>query len=339
MEILHERPLTSSFTPLSEHQSRTPSSFYSSTAVLYHHSASTKLIILEYEALASSPLAKLADAPPTNVAATNGDTDHSMSEEIVVEGVDVWVTSEYDQPRRLILSTLWTQCLQFTPRKFILYRPSIQTGVSIPYPSISLHAIQSHISGTSTSAPVQGLYMQLDTSDGFDDHDPADTIALTIIPSQSISLPAEPRDSAPPSLSADHETPSIDLPQPDSIEPPVQTLFAALTACANLHPDPASPGSVDEMDEGQDPSSYVYQSGDVAGAAADGLPPPMPGSGGWITAENMGDYFDEEGNWRSGELGAGAGVVRAREEHEEEGGDEGNGHGDDEDEAKRRRTE
>jgi nucleotide-sensitive chloride channel 1A len=46
----------------------------------------------------------------------------------------------------------------------------------------------------------------------------------------------------------------------------------------------------------------------------------MPGSGGWITAENMADYFDEDGNWRGGEegeedqLGPGAGTVRSREE-------------------------
>ena len=52
----------------------------------------------------------------------------------------------------------------------------------------------------------------------------------------------------------------------------------------------------------------------------EGLPPPMPGSGGWITAENVGEWFDAEGNFRGGggggggELGEGAGVVRGREE-------------------------
>lgn len=30
----------------------------------------------------------------------------------------------------------------------------------------------------------------------------------------------------------------------------------------------------------------------------------MPGSGGWITAENVEQFFDEEGNWR----GRGEGV-------------------------------
>lgn len=64
-----------------------------------------------------------------------------------------------------------------------------------------------------------------------------------------------------------------------------------------------------------------------------GLPPPMPGSGGWITADNVGDFFDEEGNWRGGEeftesevlgvpgagLGEGAGSVRSREIGEGDG--------------------
>jgi len=64
------------------------------------------------------------------------------------------------------------------------------------------------------------------------------------------------------------------------------------------------------------------------GSGDGGLPPPVPGSGGWITAENAGEFFDEEGNWRGGVLGPGAGVgaVRAREEEEDE--EEGYGEGD-----------
>ncbi|MCJ1247975.1 hypothetical protein MMC30_005190 [Trapelia coarctata] len=303
MEIFHSPPDPSSFTPLSQHQSQTPSSFYSSTPILYHHSPGAKLIILEYEDLSSSPLAKLADAaslnPPTP-ATTNGDGPHAdeIPAEIVVEGVDVWVTSE----------------------KFILYRPSLSTGVSIPYPSISLHAIQSHVpSSTSTAAlAAQGLYIQLDTSDGFDDHDPAGTIGLTIIP---------PLPSQPPSLSLQAEAEVTPLMTRESSESPVQLLFAALSACANLHPDPASDGSEGGMEGVEGMGAYEYGSGEVGG-----LPPPMPGSGGWITAENMGEFFDEEGNWRGPDLGAGAGVVRER------GEGEGQGDGEDE-EAKRRRME
>lgn len=67
------------------------------------------------------------------------------------------------------------------------------------------------------------------------------------------------------------------------------------------------------------------EEGDAAFTSVNGgsaLPPPMPGSGGWITAENVDEYFDGEGNWRGGagggRLGAGAGSVRGREEEEVE---------------------
>jgi nucleotide-sensitive chloride channel 1A len=55
-----------------------------------------------------------------------------------------------------------------------------------------------------------------------------------------------------------------------------------------------------------------------------GLPPPFPGSGGWITAENVGDFFNEDGSWR--------GRTRGREEGPEEVGEEEEG-------SKWRRTE
>ena len=86
-----------------------------------------------------------------------------------------------------------------------------------------------------------------------------------------------------------------------------------------------------------------------AGARDGGLPPAMPGSGGWITAENVHEYFDEEGNWIGGEeeeeeggveLGEGAGTVHARDE---EGGEAVNGdgeaEGEGEGEVKRARRE
>ncbi len=77
---------------------------------------------------------------------------------------------------------------------------------------------------------------------------------------------------------------------------------------------------------------------------ASGLPPPTPGSGGWITAENVGEFFDDEGNPREGafpRLGPGAGVVRGREDGGEEGGDGDAGGGGDAgvgEESKWRRT-
>ena len=73
------------------------------------------------------------------------------------------------------------------------------------------------------------------------------------------------------------------------------------------------------------------------GARDGGLPPPMPGSGGWITADNVGEFFDEEGNWRGGWLGPGAGMVRSRDEDEGADGvvEDADGDGD---ETKWRRT-
>lgn len=69
----------------------------------------------------------------------------------------------------------------------------------------------------------------------------------------------------------------------------------------------------------------------------------MPGSGGWITAENVGDFFDEEGNFRAGEsLGEGAGRVRGREDDEDNDrgveGANGNGENHETEETKWRRT-
>ena len=76
---------------------------------------------------------------------------------------------------------------------------------------------------------------------------------------------------------------------------------------------------------------------DTAFTEVDGLPPPMPGSGGWITAENVSEYFNEEGNIRGGGLGPGAGMVRERDDDGANGvdavGEDGEG-----EESKWRRT-
>ena len=120
---------------------------------------------------------------------------------------------------------------------------------------------------------------------------------------------------------------------------PVEQLFRALSACADLHPDHDLDSDFDLQDDGPNEDlAAVY-------TQVDGLPPPMPGSGGWITAENVRDYVNEEGNYtRTGEgLGEGAGRVRGRHEDDEEAleGVDGNGLEDHEgegEETKWRRT-
>lgn len=123
-------------------------------------------------------------------------------------------------------------------------------------------------------------------------------------------------------------------------ETPTQQLYGAVSACSNLNPDPVEPGDEDDEEEvgskfiSAEDHEGVIQLGDG------GLPPPVDGSSGWITAENMDQFFDADGNWIAGgeppsfPLGPGAGNVHAR--GEEDGAEENEV---DEDEAKWRKTD
>ena len=80
----------------------------------------------------------------------------------------------------------------------------------------------------------------------------------------------------------------------------IKDIYGAMNICADLHPD------ADSDDDGED--------------ILDGS---APGATGWITAENMGDFTDADGNFTGtvigGEdLGPGAGTVRPREDGEDD---------------------
>ncbi|EZF22620.1 hypothetical protein H112_04580 [Trichophyton rubrum D6] len=311
MEVLHEAPNTSSFVPLAEHQSRTPASFYSGPPILHHFSERCKVVILERDLLASPALNSLrsttvegssngtAQGERGAPAGTTVDEAVEDTKELSLPGVSVWATSE----------------------KLLLFSTETSSGVAIPYPIISLHAIQRlPLPNSSDNDTVQGLYMQLATTSGGDenmDEDvDEDSISLTIIP---LSVPAtQPTDQETSTEEEDKKTQSQ-----------IEALFEAVSACSNLHPDP-----VEQDDEDR------YEDADEGG-----LPPALPGSGGWITAENAHEYFDEDGNWKGGEeppLGAGAGTVRPREDDDEgmnEADAANNANGTAGDETKWRRTE
>ena len=100
----------------------------------------------------------------------------------------------------------------------------------------------------------------------------------------------------------------------------VKALYAAVSACSDLHPDELQSG--DEEEEGMD-DRIVFEGnvgyeginglpGALQGAANGGLPPPFPGSGGWITADNVDQFFDREGNYLKSKDG------EQREEEEQE---------------------
>ncbi|PYH80190.1 hypothetical protein BO82DRAFT_393320 [Aspergillus uvarum CBS 121591] len=309
MEPLTTAPDTTTFTPLAEHQSRTPSSFHTGPAILYYHRRDCHLVVLERDLLANPTLRALQASSTTNGAVISTSTSTSTT-----------ATSEEDAtPKELTLSniTVWV-----TSEKFLLYSPTTNAGLSIPYPSISLHAIQRlRLPASSATAASQaeeqqqqqGLYMQIATpsTGGFSaEDDEEECTILTLVP------PSQPQQGKSEGLGAETETET-------ETETPTQALYAAVSACSNLHPDPVEPGDEDEdedEDEGQEDSALL-QSGLIAmGNGAGGLPPPMDGSSGWITAENMHEFFDEEGNWIGGgqeptlSLGPGAGTVRQREE-------------------------
>jgi nucleotide-sensitive chloride channel 1A len=137
-----------------------------------------------------------------------------------------------------------------------------------------------------------------------DDDENMDSVSMTIIPPHVAAPPADQSEIEPREGHEETEAQNSTL-----------TMFTALSNCSNLHPDLVDPN------EPRDPDlehSTLYHAGLIAQGSTNGdLPPPMPGSGGWITAENMDEYFDAEGSWIGDEngpgLGPGAGTVRERE--------------------------
>lgn len=189
--------------------------------------------------------------------------------------------------------------------------------MSLQYPDIELHALRRldpAPDAPNSQEQRQGVYLHIANhaqggAEAEDDEDEegedSKITEITIIPARI--EPHEGRDSDPP------------------VKPPAEALFQALSTCANLHPDPTS----SDDDEDDEVDRYIHEGdveGDVGGMIIPGtgdgsLPEPFPGSGGWITAENVGRYFDADGQWlgRGAEsveapLGPGSGRVRTRDE-------------------------
>lgn len=158
-----------------------------------------------------------------------------------------------------------------------------------------LHAIQ-RLTDPVKNVETHGLYMQLDlqTQQASQDDDEPTSIDLTILP----SINPEATDRPWPGrvlLSS-----SADTSSPSSTQ--ITELYTAVTACADLHPDPGA-DSDDEMGDGRImfEGNVGYEGisglpGAFQGVVDGSLPPPFPGSGGWITAENVHEHFDTDGN-------------------------------------------
>ncbi|KAK4138349.1 hypothetical protein BT67DRAFT_412622 [Trichocladium antarcticum] len=313
----------SDYTPLAEHQEKTPDSFYDEKPVLYYHATGAKAWIPKAQ-LGKLPFfpADLSSAPTAPESAALG----VVAEETVEQTVDLFVNSQ----------------------NLSIFSPASEVGVAIPYQQISIHAIKTLRGPDNQTHPSVYLQLELAAGGGASDDD-FDTVELTLIPRPT--TPAQTTATAPAAPSKSRAT----------------ALFEAIAECSNLNPDAAQDGDEDGADDDDDGggggggggAQILFEGGDrgvvegfsgvFAGARDGGLPPAMPGSGGWITAENVHEFFDAEGNWigaeeeggMSGELGEGAGTVHGREEEggQVEGGGAAAGEGGEEGAGKKVRRE
>jgi len=318
ISILSSAPDTTSFTPLSEHQSSTPATFFGAKPVL-HASFTNADVLLSPRDLKSwghwrEVFSTPSSSRQTAANGTNGtspDThqgeDDTIENKLVYTSISSFITSD-----SVILFSSAT-----LPSK----------AISIPYPSISLHATQrinapsehaysspSQEQDGSSQTQKQALYLQLDIGDPFtrnpaDDEDEGQTVEMLIVPSTSTDSNTTEAD-----VTNTSQTPQT---QADL----VKQIFESISRCADLHPDLANPDSDEDMDDGEG-----GRAGGLAALLAGGGG--MPGVGGWITSENVDEFaarFGDDGEGEidadgveGAELGPGAGARRTREEGEDD---------------------
>ena len=324
LETLRTPPSPSSFIPLSTHQSATPSTFFSSTPILHYHCPRASILASPTHLGALS----LSHRSGTSGSTLNGhgigeDDGPAAIKQILLPNVDIWVST----------------------RHLTLYSTTTSSGIQIPYQNITLHAklkvrLPDHATGEGEAPEVEALYIHVQPSTGsgddLEEEDEDDGIEITVVAdtgsAASTSSPLN-EDAA---VIEDEETESIER-DGEERGTSIERLYKALTDCANLQPDESADGEEDgggrivfegavgydsrmPVGSGIEGGITILGGNSTGEGEGGGLPPPMPGSGGWITAENVGDFFDEQGNWKSGQgpsatggLGDGAGSRRDRD--------------------------
>ncbi|KAG9244104.1 hypothetical protein BJ878DRAFT_85264 [Calycina marina] len=177
-------------------------------------------------------------------------------------------------------------------KSYIIFNHAIKTGLSIPYPDVPIAGIQK-------LDEKHSMMFCLDcsgTEDSYREEPPS--IALYV-----------------------HAEPSEDI----------DKLYKAFQVCSDLNPDPPSQGDEDMEDGFGDRIAFEGNVGytgisGLPGAiqgAKDGqdMPPVFPGSSGWITADNVDQFFDEDGMWLAGK-GPNTGETRSRDDADDENDNE-----------------
>ena len=108
LETIHTSPQVEDYTLLSQHQEQTPGTFFGARPVLHLHSPGAQVKIWPEELETQPALASLRDE----------DAPSDNDGQVVLENVDVWVTSNY----------------------LTLFSSAKSTGVQISYPTITVHA-------------------------------------------------------------------------------------------------------------------------------------------------------------------------------------------------------
>jgi len=182
----------------------------------------------------------------------------------------------------------------------------------------------------STGATYPSIFLELELSDGGGWEDDCDTVDLTLIPPAQSRSQTHARSQSH-STTQGQNSQSASSTDAASSEPKSEAakMYEAISACSRLNPDPnIGQGEEDDDEEGdwdddegtadgdaEDDPRIVFERdveavNGIPGAytaannnSTNGLPPPFPGSSGWITAENVHEFFDENGNWlgRDGE--------------------------------------
>jgi nucleotide-sensitive chloride channel 1A len=170
-----------------------------------------------------------------------------------------------------------------SPRRYrdlIFFNKVLSVGVTIPYLSLTLHAVQRTSNGV-------GIYMQLSLTPDIshtsnpDGNDDEELVELSVIPKGS-----------------------NEASQPDVTE----AIFKALSVCTSFHSATAS-NSDDEED--REDRILFEENGDEPRLQG------FPGGGGWITAENVDQFRFEDADESNVILGPGAGSVRPRDAGED----------------------
>lgn len=323
-----------SFTLLSEHQAQTPTTFFGAKPVLHAEFRDADLLVggQDVRSWGSSFLDVLGAVGVNGeggAAIVDGD---SVRRHVAAEEEQEEVEDDDDDGGEIRRKNVYSGVSGYiTSESVILFRSSgspssvpasTSKALSIPYPAISLHAIQRLYTfqpHTYTSSPTphaglangdsrgpggatetQALYLQIDignpaTRDPSADEDAAETVEVLIVPQAPSSgeqaTPAATRTSDP-------LTSAVDRPTVASITiSPTTHLFEALSHCADLHPDPTI------SDDGDHEGGSGGGGGGLAALLAGGG---MPGAGGWITAENMHEFegrFDGHGDDEEGDDG------------------------------------